>query len=75
MGNGDARDIVIWHYSRNGMFSVKSCYHLIRNSEVPTAYSAESLGAESGGRVAELEVDMEYLVTSKNQKVSIESLS
>lgn len=44
IGSTEAEDKMVWHYSRNGRFSVKSCYHLLSN--IPAGHEGESSRGE-----------------------------
>lgn len=44
IGSTEAEDKMVWHYSRNGRFSVKSWYHLISN--IPAGHEGESSSGE-----------------------------
>lgn len=46
----EAPDRKVWHYTKNGMFSVKSCYHLIMNMNSSSS-SAPTVSGFAGATV------------------------
>lgn len=46
LGSNTADDKLVWHYSNDGKFSVRSCYHLI--SSLTSAQDSSGAGATSG---------------------------
>lgn len=50
VGGMEAPDRKVWHYTKNGMFSVKSCYHLIMNMNSSSS-SAPTVSGFAGATV------------------------
>lgn len=45
----NSRDRLVWHYTKNGAFSVSSCYHMIFSESSPTHTISDNVAVQSSG--------------------------